>query len=519
MFDKHYVGLDLTRFENNGKTRPVSRVTLNVDDETVLTAGDDSGLELKSDCPHATQAMVNAILASVRGYRYQMYKADAINIDPAAEPGDGITANGVYSVISRMDDDGGGYPDVSAPGDGEMEDEFPTFGPLTQAFNRKIAAAKSQILKLADEIRLVVEDVGNVRAELSLKVGRDENNQIVSMLNASADQINIKGNRFVLDSTNFKVSANGTIEAKKGVFEEVTISGSTFGGTLNNVGGSLNGVTGTLEGVTGSYLGSINSGGTFKGGLSNATGSFYGGHYSGMVSSCNLGNTSLATGNGNAYFSNNGAGIAMSYGSLSSILSNGTYYIAAQSNGGYCSGPFNARGGVSGASLNSEIATVSYGTRNIPSIGSAISTISDFGSATLNGDGQCYITIDPVFSETVNKECIPIVFITKYGEGDIWVENVTPDIILICGTPNLSFSWEARYQQTNTPQIRLLNSEFTGIDHSSNGYAQEAAFWIEHHSIDYERQAYEMLDLQKATATDYAKQGFDTYTQSIGGKV
>ena len=49
MSDKFYVGLDLTGFENNGVQRPVSRVTLRVDEERVLTAGDDSGFELAAD--------------------------------------------------------------------------------------------------------------------------------------------------------------------------------------------------------------------------------------------------------------------------------------------------------------------------------------------------------------------------------------------------------------------------------------------------------------------------------------
>ena len=95
MSDKFYVGLDLTGFENNGIQRPISRVTLKLDDENILTAGDDSGFELIADCPHATQAIVNGILAEVRGFRYQMYDASDINIDPSMELGDGITASGV----------------------------------------------------------------------------------------------------------------------------------------------------------------------------------------------------------------------------------------------------------------------------------------------------------------------------------------------------------------------------------------------------------------------------------------
>ena len=158
MSDKTFVGLDITGFENTGKYRPVSRVTLMVDDENVYTAGDDTGLELTASCPHATQEMVNALLAQLQGYQYQSFTADAANLDPAAELGDGVTVNGVYSIISQLDDDGRGFPDISSPGEVALEEEYPSAGPMTQEFNRQIAETRSQITKTAEEIRLEVEN-------------------------------------------------------------------------------------------------------------------------------------------------------------------------------------------------------------------------------------------------------------------------------------------------------------------------------------------------------------------------
>lgn len=158
MSDKTFVGLDITGFEDTGKYRPISRVTLWVDDRNCLTAGDDTGLELEADCPHATQEMVNALLAQLQGYQYQSYTADAANVDPAAELGDGITVSGVYSTLSRMDDDGNGFPDISAPGEVALEEEYPSAGPMTQEFNRQIAETRSQITKTSEQIRLEVEN-------------------------------------------------------------------------------------------------------------------------------------------------------------------------------------------------------------------------------------------------------------------------------------------------------------------------------------------------------------------------
>lgn len=52
---------------------------------------------------------------------------------------------------------------------------------------------------------------GQLNASLSLKLGRDENDQVVSMINASADQIVLSGNRLIVDSNNFQLDAAGNV--------------------------------------------------------------------------------------------------------------------------------------------------------------------------------------------------------------------------------------------------------------------------------------------------------------------
>lgn len=157
MSEKYYIGKDVTSFSDNGKYKPISRVTLLVDDENSLTAGDDTGMEVIASCPHATQPMVNALLQTMKGYQYQAYEAGAANIDPAAELGDGVTVGGIYSPLSKLSDDGRGYADISSPGELEMEDEYPSGGYIKQEFNRKIAQTKTLITKTSEEINLKVE--------------------------------------------------------------------------------------------------------------------------------------------------------------------------------------------------------------------------------------------------------------------------------------------------------------------------------------------------------------------------
>lgn len=166
MSDKYYVGGDITSFSDNGRYKPISRVTLLVDDENSLTAGDDTGMEIVASCPHATQAMVNALLQTMKGYQYQAYEAGAANIDPAAELGDGVTVGGIYSPLSKLSDDGRGYAGISSPGEAEMEDEYPAEGYITQEFNRKIAETRTTITKTSEEIMLKVEGIDGKYTEV-----------------------------------------------------------------------------------------------------------------------------------------------------------------------------------------------------------------------------------------------------------------------------------------------------------------------------------------------------------------
>ena len=219
MSEKYFVGNDITSFSDNGKYKPISRVTLLVDDENSLTAGDNTGMEIVASCPHATQSMVNSLLQTMKGYQYQAYEAGAANIDPAAELGDGVTVGGVYSPLSKIIDNGRGYADISSPGEMEMEDEYPSEGYIAQEFNRKIAETRSAITKTSEEINLEIQGVDGRVSSLQLTLdgvtitGSDGvtriNGGMIEANSVTATQI---------DATDLKVAAaniTGTLTASQ----------------------------------------------------------------------------------------------------------------------------------------------------------------------------------------------------------------------------------------------------------------------------------------------------------------
>lgn len=203
MSEKFYIGSDITGFADNGKYKPISRVTLLVDDDNAITAGDDTGLEISASCPHATQEMADALLLKFKGYQYQAYTADAANIDPAAELGDGVTVGGVYAILSTVSDDGRGYADISAPGELEDEDEYPYESPIKKEIERNLATTRSLITKTSEEILLRVEEVNNrsesryaslevsldgVKSEVS---GKIDGSQAQTLIDQSIDKISL----------------------------------------------------------------------------------------------------------------------------------------------------------------------------------------------------------------------------------------------------------------------------------------------------------------------------------------
>jgi hypothetical protein len=81
---------------------------------------------------------------------------------------------------------------------------------------------KSEITQKTDSLKLSVaksfavtnETIKKVQADLELKIDKDDNGQIISMINASADVINLTGNRLTLGSDNCTITKDGTITAK-----------------------------------------------------------------------------------------------------------------------------------------------------------------------------------------------------------------------------------------------------------------------------------------------------------------
>lgn len=208
--DAHEVGMEVVGLTDNGARTAVSRVTLWLDDESCLTSGDDSGFELVADCPYATQTMVDALALNLAGYEYHAYSATSAQLDPAAELGDPVLIGDFVSVVSSISDDGYGYPDISAPGEKEIEEEYPTTGPLTQSFTRKIAETNSAITKTASEIRAEVNTLSDKIGKITLSVTNNTDGTSSSFTLMAGETVLSSGSIYFDGYATFTGLANGT---------------------------------------------------------------------------------------------------------------------------------------------------------------------------------------------------------------------------------------------------------------------------------------------------------------------
>ena len=247
MSDSVFVGTKAGGLETSPQFEPISKIILLVDSENYYEAGNDTGRTLEITCPYGTQAMADNLLSSLGGYAYQPATATDALIDPAAELGDAVTVGGVYTILAQMDTtfDSLMTADIGAPGQEEIESEYPYVSQQQSDINRQLADTRSEIAKNSEQIQLTVE-------------GLNSANQAISQLTLSIDSIELSVSNGSTSSTITLKKDNVVISS-----QEITMSGLvTFTGLANGTttinGGCIK--TGTIDADRLNLTGSITFG-------------------------------------------------------------------------------------------------------------------------------------------------------------------------------------------------------------------------------------------------------------------
>lgn len=158
------------------------RIYVGTDDDgnkIIYESGSTSGRVLEINNPFGTQEMADNILAGIQGYQYQPMSAESALLNPAAEMGDGVTVNGVYSGVFVRATQFGHLmaSDIAAPTDEEIEHEFAVESASDRQYTRFVQQTKSML------------KITNMAIEAEVEARQDAVNEINATLTIHASDI------------------------------------------------------------------------------------------------------------------------------------------------------------------------------------------------------------------------------------------------------------------------------------------------------------------------------------------
>lgn len=288
------LGRKISSFKSSPQFDGYTKVIIIVSEDVEYSAGTDTGRTLTVNNPWGTQEMAENILNKIRGYKYQPFTAKDAILDPAAELGDGISVNSVYSGIFTREISFNSMcrATVSAPTEEEIDHEYPYVPKQERKVSRSLRQLTSELLVQAGLISAEVTErkteTEQLFAQLSLQAG-----EISAKVSKTAGDFSSFG--WVLDDSSWTIKANGTdiLKATKNgleVFGKVTATSGKIGGfdiASNYL--SYNNQTWGGTNSTGIYIGpnGIQLGKNFKvdaaGNLTAASGMFTGSVRAGSI--------------------------------------------------------------------------------------------------------------------------------------------------------------------------------------------------------------------------------------------
>lgn len=328
-----FIGRSASGYTTTPELPKYTKVRINVDDDSCYEAGSgDNVLEL--DCPWGSQQMANDILESIGEFVYRPYDTEWAKLDPAAELGDGVTINGVFSGIYVNETNFSTLmaARIAAPQENAVDHEYPYKSTTDRKTTRQFAETRASLRVNAENIQAEVTARETSEAEMraALELHAQEIAARVTQTggNSASFGWSLTADGFVLESSGQKVfkatkdgvDITGKITATSGFIgsknKGFTITDNAIYNALSSLYGTVNGV---YIGTDGIALG----GGKFRvnsyGQLYATDGTFTGNVYAnriqtggdaGTIQGSQIGSGTITTANTNGYLN---GGIANGY--------------------------------------------------------------------------------------------------------------------------------------------------------------------------------------------------------------
>ena len=245
----------------------ITKLICDIDDETQMTVGDDTGYALEFENPMMTQSTLTAMLNKIRGYQYQPYTADGALLDPAAEMGDAVSVRDLYGGIFTRSRSFGRLmkADISAPADEEIDHEYKFETKQERKVKRQFGDVRATLLVQAGQISAEVAqreaDSAEFRGQFEIQATEIAARVTQTGGNNSSFGWSLLANEFGLYAGNTKVFyvnqngayVNGEIRATTGKIGGFKIGSSAIYNNISTFGGSQS--TGVYLGTNGIQLG------------------------------------------------------------------------------------------------------------------------------------------------------------------------------------------------------------------------------------------------------------------------
>ncbi len=220
----------------------VSKLIVNIDDDTAIIVGDDTGYTVETTLPFCTQQMAEQMLQKLNGYRYQPFTANGAILDPAAEIGDGVSIGDVYSGLYNVERSFGHLYkcDITVPSEEEIDHEYTYESPTERKYQREMGDLRASLILQSNEIAAKVSNTGG---------GSSFAWELME------DHWSVKSN----DQEIFRVDQNGgtftgRVVASEGMIGGFTITASSIYNNISEFGGAQS--SGVYIGTDGIQLGS-----------------------------------------------------------------------------------------------------------------------------------------------------------------------------------------------------------------------------------------------------------------------
>lgn len=119
------------------------------------------------------------------------------------------------------------------------------------------------------------------------------------------------------------------------------------------------------------------------------------------------------------------------------------------------------------------VETEQYGKRFLYCYETPSPMFGDIGEGVIGDDGYCYVTIDPIFAQTVDLNQYQV-FLQKYGQGECYVSERKGSYFIVAGTEGLAFGWEIKARQYDFSQLKLNKKESKVYMDNEINYADDA---------------------------------------------